>query len=669
MISVKHLLVSSFLGGMVLTTPSISKAEVPFLGFGYISQTDTLVSSPCLIVNKDNIRYSGAQTSSFKLIRSTDVDQMLLDLNVEYGGKISLEGMTLSGSQKYAINMAEDEYSDSVVISYVVRGKTATFDGAKPSEQVLHILNTAENKESEVKKICGDKFVSSVELGADLNIGFKVTYLNKSFKTRLKAEIQGDILKLIQGKGSADAIINKFANKAVITIGAYQRGGDPSKLADILEADNDKVYHIFKCGLGSVKTNDGKELENTRTGTELEKLSNEHCRIALDGMLVYMKDSFPEQIGNLDYNVYTNKPGTVSKENPVGAAIINAKYLGYKEGGYPQILSGTNSLYNKLLTEKRNKIFIAYKKLDAYLNKLNTFIGLRYLDQKDLIDLENKQTNVKDALSKAIMAGNFCYSYNPDKDVDSIENKKNEEQCNIHYTSFDVAYSKIKSMILSPDSLKINQNFYHFCRLRKEVGQEVTCRTIKKLAVNLQMLGGEDENSYCSNEGGYTDDEVSQCSYFYEILLNQSSLNLSSAPGEAKVIDLTPISNLSKLEAIDLSGNNVSDLSPIGFLGNNIEELNLSGNSINNLASLERFTNLKKVDLSNNKIDDLMCREKDMNCEQWRGQVELIDLSGNEFRDILGANQDSIKFYIQNNSLFKKTIYNNLSCDLLKGCN
>lgn len=83
-------------------------------------------------------------------------------------------------------------------------------------------------------------------------------------------------------------------------------------------------------------------------------------------------------------------------------------------------------------------------------------------------------------------------------------------------------------------------------------------------------------------------------------LSNLITLNLSGTP----VSDLLPLRNLNLLENLDLSGTQVTTLEPLRYC-NHIRELRLSNTAIPELSILVSFPNLEVLDISSTGISDL----------------------------------------------------------------
>ena len=61
------------------------------------------------------------------------------------------------------------------------------------------------------------------------------------------------------------------------------------------------------------------------------------------------------------------------------------------------------------------------------------------------------------------------------------------------------------------------------------------------------------------------------------------------------ITDLSGIEHCTKLQKLDLNGNNLSDLSPLSSL-TNLQELHLENNPITDISPLSSLTNLKMLD-------------------------------------------------------------------------
>lgn len=90
--------------------------------------------------------------------------------------------------------------------------------------------------------------------------------------------------------------------------------------------------------------------------------------------------------------------------------------------------------------------------------------------------------------------------------------------------------------------------------------------------------------------------------------------------------DLTPLSNLKKLELLRLSHNEISDVSPLKDL-TRLKYLYISHNNISDISSLKDLTNLENFDFAVNKITDMSIVENFKN-------LKLLDIYSNKISNI-----------------------------------
>lgn len=91
-----------------------------------------------------------------------------------------------------------------------------------------------------------------------------------------------------------------------------------------------------------------------------------------------------------------------------------------------------------------------------------------------------------------------------------------------------------------------------------------------------------------------------------------------------QIIDISPLSGLTNLRELDLSGNQISDLTPLAKL-TNLTELQLSRNQISDLRPLAGLTNLTELDLGWNEISDIAVLVSNSGC----GSGDYIEICEN----------------------------------------
>jgi Leucine-rich repeat (LRR) protein len=134
-----------------------------------------------------------------------------------------------------------------------------------------------------------------------------------------------------------------------------------------------------------------------------------------------------------------------------------------------------------------------------------------------------------------------------------------------------------------------------------------------KIKTNTKLIGYSFYDAIKIRE--YGDTEVEYPSFYLEDI---EEFELSSSD----IIDLDGVQYCINAKIIDVSDNRITDLMP--FIGlRNLEELNLSDNQIGYIDVLSSLKSLKIVRLSNNYIEDISPLFE-------LGKLEYVELSGNK---------------------------------------
>ncbi|MCX6243999.1 MAG: hypothetical protein NTU98_04780 [Bacteroidetes bacterium] len=106
----------------------------------------------------------------------------------------------------------------------------------------------------------------------------------------------------------------------------------------------------------------------------------------------------------------------------------------------------------------------------------------------------------------------------------------------------------------------------------------------------------------------------------YAVLLQLITSKAIDFSGKGEVTDLDPLSRLSSLSRVNVSGTGVSDLMPLRNL-NQLEELDISGTPVKSLEPLRYSTHIHSLKLKNTTVSDL---------EVLAGmpELEVLDLTG-----------------------------------------
>jgi hypothetical protein len=147
--------------------------------------------------------------------------------------------------------------------------------------------------------ICGDKYIVSFKVGANLIFSMKLLFQSHTEKNVFEVKLglkYGSFLSIstdIQKVASATNITGK------VEILAYQSGGNPAELAKILDATCGSSYCAASCSM--LKMND--------------------CMGAINGLIKYASSNFPSQINLKD-------PSTLAPFSIGFADMQDIKWLG-----------------------------------------------------------------------------------------------------------------------------------------------------------------------------------------------------------------------------------------------------------------------------------------------------------------------------------------------------
>lgn len=581
----------------------------PILGNGYDYRTKQKTAS-CLKVDSDSIVYTGKSYSSLKFVKDTSLEGVLKSMSAEASLEVMIEAVKISGAAKFSTYAARDEFGDSVVISYKVRGKNAMIIGAKLNDYGAKTSDLLEKAPYvKARGRCGDGYVSEVELGADLNLAVKISFLNDDFKSSFEAEIKADIIDLIKVSGHGKTKLNKYKDFVKIEVIGYQRGGTPDRLSEVFDSNSADGVHILSCGFGKDK----------KSGLD----GMEHCLKAIENFFKYMnkKGGFVDQINSMSYDVkYKEVENTDETSKPASstppdvshgrAAIIGSSFKTYRNGGYENILKGDVPGMSEVIRKYRSQIVRDYIKFDEYYSRAEQLLDLVELEpasfaktgevsEKDrILALNKKLIDIKNMI---IMANKEC-KINP-LGAKVTDNKKTDINC----TDAVKVYEDLGSGISEAD-FKIKKNFYHYCIMARseEVKKDPSNEDNAESGINVGSINKfnfETVKRVAYDVYGETD--LNNCLEIYTALLETKDLDLSydaDNDGIKKLKTLEPIAEeIANIESIDISNNEIYDLTLLEK-ATKLSELIAPGNKIDDLTPLLSITSLKNVDLSMNSI-------------------------------------------------------------------
>lgn len=258
---------------VVMTQP-----EQVWVGRAYHSQFDALSDVKC--VQGEFRRVDSSGKLKIKLADDFNIEE----LGHLIGGQISLAASTsflyggLNGLASKAV--ASNEYVANRYISLSLEGPTVYI--RPTSYRLSSFAQKLLSKEFEdLRRQCGDQFVSSIKLGAYLNVSIHAEFLDSKDRQTygggvvLQAGLPSIGLGFSAG-GGAVRITEKVRQSVVIRINVEQKGGNPEELV--------------------------RHLPSTISVCNLDDL--EPCHLFLETLLAYAQNEFKTQFkNNSDYIV------------------------------------------------------------------------------------------------------------------------------------------------------------------------------------------------------------------------------------------------------------------------------------------------------------------------------------------------------------------------------
>ena len=97
--------------------------------------------------------------------------------------------------------------------------------------------------------MCGDKYVSSYSQGALLTMSINISFRSHCEKTEFEAKATGKYGDIVSASAGIQKIATQYKIEGSVSIQAYQKGGEPNQLANILSKDASGDYYALTCSL------------------------------------------------------------------------------------------------------------------------------------------------------------------------------------------------------------------------------------------------------------------------------------------------------------------------------------------------------------------------------------------------------------------------------------
>ncbi len=187
--------------------------------------------------------------------------------------------------------------------------------------------------------LCGDDFISAYQQGASLLMGINIRFNSHFDKEQFNAHASASFGNLISASSQVQSMSQQYNLHGTVIIEAFQKGGNPAELSQILSKNTGGTYYALSCDLQHMDS----------------------CVKAANGLLTYAVENFPKQIS------FNPDKGLV----PLGNGFI--KHDPIAEYG----LTPPPSQVTKEVLQNRSYLASALKENQYYQQKLDSLI-MRY---------------------------------------------------------------------------------------------------------------------------------------------------------------------------------------------------------------------------------------------------------------------------------------------------
>lgn len=559
---------------------------VGLLGSGWDTHTESFPGGECVENADSQVYYAGSQQSEIQFSRSLTEQELETMLNVDVSGKLKLPVFSVDAAANFISEAKSTELSESMVFAYTIKGKTAVLRNTKLTTSGQTLADRGEV--DKIRASCGDEFVSKIDLGSRLLVGIKFEFLNKEAISNFKGNINVKYMDLFEVEGAAETALNQFSDSINIKIFAFQQGGKPEKLAEIL--------------------NGSGEGDNRSSFVTCSVDNRADCLSSLQRVLDYMSGndefSFKNQISDFSYN----------PSIPGGAAFLKYHTTSYYSAGHLALYGQPGALLNQAIQDTRRELIRLYEHQEEHKKTAESLLNMR-LTADERQKISTVKVSIENNISRILDTATVCY----EKPGDCIRKRGN-----MRLVDFDPA-----------DLTHVN-NFYDYCDAYNGYGKNIQ-ETVTHIREFLDASDTTCEELYgdlksidiidVSNvEPKISDLRPLRGLEHINILNIENNNVVNLAPLQSfknlielkarnnKIGSLVSISELPKLSYLDLAYNNIVNTEPLR--GNtSLKTLLLHGNHPSlitaPLQSLGQLDNLiySKSQRCNQEIDLLVERQ------------------------------------------------------------
>jgi hypothetical protein len=187
-------------------------------------------------------------------------------------------------------HIKDTDYSMSINYYQFVQSNVMTEMGYGPAGALtpdgMRAYGSVEKPNPKFGLICGDMFISSFKVGAQLVFSLKLQFNSHTQKESFSTKFGGSYKSFVSITTDIQKIVSQTNSSGSLTILAYQSGGNPAELSKILDSSCGSNYCAATCSF--------------------ERLAD--CNSAINGLFKYAIDLFPSQVNLQDISTLSSFP-------------------------------------------------------------------------------------------------------------------------------------------------------------------------------------------------------------------------------------------------------------------------------------------------------------------------------------------------------------------------
>lgn len=349
----------------------------PQLGSAYSSNKHKIFAAKCVNADKTEV---GQAVGDLKYSTQATLEKIASAFSGSLEAKMSVPFNKASASMSYAQENAATDQRINWFFEFHATPKSISLelDNLDLSPFGKKMLNN----QSKLPNICGDEFVYQIDLGAKLIATMSIEFASKEDKSAFQSAVSVDVnwgIGSASASGSLNTMQQRMGSRTTVKIEVHQTGGNPSKLAGIL---NDKVVD---CNLSNMQA----------------------CLDTFGQVIKYANKDFRDQLSKIE-NFSVVRYHTMPYKESMAFELV-------PDNGFP-MLNNLVKLKREQIQEKYEKQSIAYSRAHYIKAKLGNFI-----EKEQLLKIEEIYKNSFANMTKLTEAMNVCLEHSADDCINFSE--------------------------------------------------------------------------------------------------------------------------------------------------------------------------------------------------------------------------------------------------------